>query len=90
MAEGQPFINDPSSGGFAKVYDEIRNAIETGGNTTLYTVEQGIPAGGIQVEYAPVNVNPVVQFLDSIRQQLPTWLWIVVGFVIILFYFRQK
>lgn len=85
----QPFLFDQPTVGANQIYDEIRNATALGGSTTIYKVtETGIPSGGIQIEYAPTAISPIVQFLDSIRKLLPWWVWVLIAFLLI--YFKKQ
>jgi len=88
MAEGQPFIFEQVGGAYPNIYDEKRNNQELGGGTTIYRVTDMIPGGGIQIDAASTNVNPVVQFIDTIRKMLPWYMWVLIGFAIM--YFKRK
>lgn len=90
--ESQPFIFLGAPNGVLDLYDFTKNNSELGvSGSALYTVDSGVPAGGIQTNIDASSRSILPQILTQIGALFPIWVWVLIAVILgVWALFRKK
>ena len=93
---GSPFVfgQAPASASTTSdLYDELANNLEIGTvGRPVYTVDQGIPQGGIQIpiDASQRNIQPFINLANTLGINNPAWLLVVLALAAAVVWFYAK